>query len=52
MTMWTLHKEKLLNWEDTAKRAQEIGKTNVLGITKIRSFPWSKEYMIIYWQWE
>ena len=50
--MWTLHKEKFPNWESAVKRAQEIGKTNVLGIAKVRSFPWSKGYVIIYWQWE
>lgn len=51
MTMWTLCKEKLSNWDDAVKRAQEIGKTNVLNITKERKFLWKKYYVIVYWQW-
>ena len=51
MTMWILHKEKLPNWENTVKRAQEIGKTNVLSITLEHKFLWKKYYVIIYWQW-
>ena len=49
--MWTLRKEKLSNWEDTVKRAQEIGKTNVLSVTLERKFLGKKHYVIIYWQW-